>query len=225
MFHLAQVTTAYNETSSSGFGVFMIAYIIIFLLLAVPGIYCTWVLYKKAGKPGWAAIIPFYNTYIFGVISKKPMWMVWTAVLMPLVTWIPLLGLILILFALVILLILLSGFVEQYKTSVLFWLGYIFFPLAAMFFVNKVEYIGEGAVAPVGMSSAQSPLSAPSVTPPTFAPAQQPTQMAQPTAETVAPSQPTYTPPAPAQPTEPSQPTDPQNPENTPPQSNTPVTF
>ena len=33
------------------------------LLLGVAGIVACWLLFKKAGKPGWASIVPFYNVY------------------------------------------------------------------------------------------------------------------------------------------------------------------
>lgn len=33
-----------------------------------------WKIFEKAGKPGWAAVVPFYNIYIFLEIAKKPGW-------------------------------------------------------------------------------------------------------------------------------------------------------
>ncbi|MEK7103832.1 MAG: DUF5684 domain-containing protein [Patescibacteria group bacterium] len=33
-----------------------------------------WVIFKKAGKPGWAAIIPIYNSIVMIEIAKKPTW-------------------------------------------------------------------------------------------------------------------------------------------------------
>lgn len=33
-----------------------------------------WALYKKANKPGWAAIVPIYNTLTLLEIIKKPWW-------------------------------------------------------------------------------------------------------------------------------------------------------
>ncbi|MDA3786720.1 MAG: DUF5684 domain-containing protein [Deltaproteobacteria bacterium] len=34
----------------------------------------TWKIFEKAGQPGWAALIPFYNIYIMLVIAGKPGW-------------------------------------------------------------------------------------------------------------------------------------------------------
>lgn len=46
----------------------------IFILLLVIALYVVyviglWKLFKKAGKQGWEAIIPFYNTYVLVEIS------------------------------------------------------------------------------------------------------------------------------------------------------------
>lgn len=31
-------------------------------------------MFEKAGQPGWAAIIPFYNIYVLTQIAEKPGW-------------------------------------------------------------------------------------------------------------------------------------------------------
>ena len=33
-----------------------------------------WKVFAKAGKPGWAAIVPFYNMYVLVEIVGKPVW-------------------------------------------------------------------------------------------------------------------------------------------------------
>jgi len=33
-----------------------------------------WKIFVKAGKPGWAAIVPIYNAYVFLQIAGKPGW-------------------------------------------------------------------------------------------------------------------------------------------------------
>lgn len=33
-----------------------------------------WVLYVKASQPGWAILIPIYNTYVFLLILGRPWW-------------------------------------------------------------------------------------------------------------------------------------------------------
>jgi len=49
--------------------------IVIFPILAaltILQIIATWLIYKKAGQPGWASIIPFYNFYVLLKIVGKP---------------------------------------------------------------------------------------------------------------------------------------------------------
>ena len=33
-----------------------------------------WKIYEKAGKPGWAALVPIYNAVVFLEIIGKPIW-------------------------------------------------------------------------------------------------------------------------------------------------------
>ena len=42
---------------------FLIVYYIVFLALAILMIVAQWKIFVKAGKPGWASIVPFYNFY------------------------------------------------------------------------------------------------------------------------------------------------------------------
>lgn len=47
---------------------------LIYLLIVIALIYSCWKVFEKAGQPGWAAIIPFYNFYIMLKIANKPGW-------------------------------------------------------------------------------------------------------------------------------------------------------
>lgn len=48
------------------------------LALAVLQLVATWRIYQKAGKPGWACLIPFYNFYVLLEIVGKPgWWLIW----------------------------------------------------------------------------------------------------------------------------------------------------
>ena len=58
--------------------VFNPAFIIICIGLAIIEIAAMWKVFTKAGQPGWAAIIPFYNIYIMTKIAGKPgIWVLW----------------------------------------------------------------------------------------------------------------------------------------------------
>ena len=56
--------------ASSGAGLIVIIYIavIVFEIAAL------WQVFVKAGRPGWAAIIPFYNYYVLLKIVGRPGW-------------------------------------------------------------------------------------------------------------------------------------------------------
>lgn len=47
---------------------------IIPLILSVVIIAGMWKVFTKAGQPGWAVIIPFYNAYVMLKIAGKPGW-------------------------------------------------------------------------------------------------------------------------------------------------------
>ena len=55
------------ETSSSSGG--MVVYMILMLAISVFAIVSMWKVFKKAGKEGWAALIPIYNLVVLFQIS------------------------------------------------------------------------------------------------------------------------------------------------------------
>ena len=62
----------YYEYSSTP--VYSPATTIISLALGVLLIVAMWMIFKKAGKPGWAAIVPFYNIYVMYEITWGSGW-------------------------------------------------------------------------------------------------------------------------------------------------------
>ena len=58
------------DNGSPFFAVFAFAGLVLAALVMVS----QWKIYVKAGQPGWAALIPFYNIYILIKIIEKPMW-------------------------------------------------------------------------------------------------------------------------------------------------------
>ena len=51
------------------------------IVIVIAGI---WKAFEKAGKPGWAAIVPIYNVIVMIEIAKKPLWWI-ILMLIPLV--------------------------------------------------------------------------------------------------------------------------------------------
>ncbi len=46
----------------------------LWLAVVVVAIAAMWVVFGKAGKPGWAAIVPVYNLIVLLEIAGKPIW-------------------------------------------------------------------------------------------------------------------------------------------------------
>ena len=61
---------SYNPLSTGA----LIAILTCSLILGVFLIAAQWKVFVKAGQPGWACIIPIYNTYIMLKIGGKPGW-------------------------------------------------------------------------------------------------------------------------------------------------------
>ena len=57
--------------ASALFGGFWLIAEIILVVLVVAGV---WMIFVKAGKPGWGAIIPFYNWYLLIKVAGRPGW-------------------------------------------------------------------------------------------------------------------------------------------------------
>lgn len=55
------------------------------LFLAIIYIVAQWRIYEKAGRPGWAVLIPFYNIYILLKIIGKPGWWLLLIIFLPIV--------------------------------------------------------------------------------------------------------------------------------------------
>ncbi len=48
--------------------------LLIQLVISVVVVAGFWKVFAKAGQPGWAAIVPFYNVYVMTQIAGKPAW-------------------------------------------------------------------------------------------------------------------------------------------------------
>jgi hypothetical protein len=44
------------------------------IIVAVIMIVSIWKIFDKAGEPGWAAIVPFFNLYVILKVAGKPGW-------------------------------------------------------------------------------------------------------------------------------------------------------
>lgn len=73
-----------NETeqmAAAGIGLFAI---LVYLAIVFFMIASMWKIFGKAGKPGWAAIVPIYNLVVLLEVTRKPTWWI-ILMLIPLV--------------------------------------------------------------------------------------------------------------------------------------------
>ncbi len=66
---------AYDVAASAAATGFMLIYSVFCLALAVVMLVALWKIYKKAGKPGWACIVPFYSQYCLFDIAMGNGWL------------------------------------------------------------------------------------------------------------------------------------------------------
>jgi len=92
-----------------GMGI-MICYLAVLLLIIIG----MWKVFEKAGKPGWAAIIPIYNLVVLLEIVGKPIWWI-ILMLIPLVN-------------LIVYIIVLIELAKRFGKGIGFALGLLFLP-------------------------------------------------------------------------------------------------
>lgn len=71
----AQYTTTYTTNTSSS-GDMSPGVILLYVAVILVYVIAMWRIFDKAKKPGWAAIVPFYNAYIELKIVGRPGWWV-----------------------------------------------------------------------------------------------------------------------------------------------------
>lgn len=109
---------------------FMGIYVIVLLVIAVFAIICMWKIFTKAGQPGWASIIPFYNYYVLFEIA-------WGNGLLFLLLLIPAANF-------VVLIILWVKLAQSFGHSAAFAIGLLFLPIIflPMLAFGSSQYIG-----------------------------------------------------------------------------------
>lgn len=169
---------SYNYSSSSGdaaasafAAMFSGCYSLFMLAFAVLMIVAMWRIFTKAGKPGWAAIVPIYNIIVLLEIVGRPTWWV-VLFLVPLVN---------VVIGLIVAIDLAKSFGKDVGYGLgLYFLSFVFYPILGF---GKAVYMGPSVAA---------------AAPPAYYPPQPPYAPAPPTyAPPTPPSAPVYAPPAP----------------------------
>ncbi|MDQ5882867.1 MAG: hypothetical protein QG648_220, partial [Patescibacteria group bacterium] len=69
MSEYAPAATTLGAFMGIGIGITLLAFAFGLLMII-----SFWKIFTKAGKPGWAAIIPVYNSVVLAQIAKQPWW-------------------------------------------------------------------------------------------------------------------------------------------------------
>jgi uncharacterized protein DUF5684 len=110
-----------------------IAFFIPFLIIYAISVIGMWKTFEKAGKPGWTAIIPVYNTIIMLEIVGKPIWWIFL-ILFPCTSFI---------FAVWTLNLISKSFGQSEGFTIgLVFLGFIFWPILGF---GNYQYLGPSA--------------------------------------------------------------------------------
>lgn len=107
-----------------GFGIFLLGIIVLTII-------AKWKVYEKANQPGWAVLVPFYNTIVFLQIVGKPWWWIF-------LMFIPYVNLIFIVWA-SNMLSKSFGKDEAFTVGIVL-LPYVFYPIIA--FSKDMHYLG-----------------------------------------------------------------------------------
>jgi hypothetical protein len=128
-----------NSGTNGGGGAAVTVLIVLYAAILVLQIAGMWKAFAKAGEPGWAAIIPFYNIYVMLKISGHPGW--WLLLfLIPFVN-------------IVILFIMGVDVAKSFAKSTAFGvglvlLGFIFWPILGFGDAQYVGPAGRGSMVP-----------------------------------------------------------------------------
>jgi hypothetical protein len=122
-------------------GIVGIVFFLLWLGLIVAFFAGFWKVFAKAGQPGWAAIVPIYNVYIWTKIVGRPWWFT-------LLVFIPLVNI-------VISIILCSDLAKSFGRGIGFTLGLIFlvFIFIPVLGFGSDKYIGPAAAGGAGMGA------------------------------------------------------------------------
>jgi len=119
-----------QQNNGGGMGILgMLIYLVVIVLL----IAAMWQIFTKAGKPGWAAIIPIYNIIVLLEIVGRPWW--WLLLL-----FVPIVNLVI---AILMYIDLAKSFGKGVGFALgLLFLGFIFFPILGF---GSARYLGPAA--------------------------------------------------------------------------------
>ena len=71
---------SYNGLDSTGLAAILGTYLLFMVVIGLVMIISLWKIFAKAGKPGWAVLVPIYNIIVLLEVVKKPV--IWILLLL-----------------------------------------------------------------------------------------------------------------------------------------------
>jgi hypothetical protein len=96
--------------------------LIVYIAIMVFMIVSLWIVFKKAGQPGWAAIIPIFNFIVLLRVASRPWWWVF-AILLLLIPFVN------ILLLLVVMIFVSIGVAKNFGQGAGFTVGLVLLPI------------------------------------------------------------------------------------------------
>lgn len=144
-----------------------IGIIMLLVVIGILSIVALWILFNKAHEHGWAAIVPFYNSFVLFKISWGNGWLFLIPTVINIISYatgndgaMGIVNTILGIFLLVFCIMTLYKFAQAYGQGVGFTIGLIFLDtifLCIMAFSSKIQFVGT----PVKGAAAAAPAAAP----------------------------------------------------------------
>ena len=116
-----------EDGGGAGLALVILVFSVVCLVVLIGGLVGAWKVFEKAGRPGWASIIPIYNIVVICEIVGRPVW--WVAL-----TFVPCIGL-------VVGIILAVDLAQSFGKS---WFPYVIYPLIGF---SDARYLGPAAMA------------------------------------------------------------------------------
>jgi hypothetical protein len=137
------LAAAFQEDTNRGSGgagligaLFGGAFVLVWLAVVVLIFVSLWKIFEKAGKPGWAGIVPIYNAIVLLEIVGRPIW--WFVLLL-----VPCVGIVV---GIILCIDVAKSFGKDAGYGIgLALLGFIFFPMLAF---GDARYVGPAAATP-----------------------------------------------------------------------------
>ena len=150
------------DVESGGMAALLAIYIIAVIVIYVIAVIGLWKMYVKAGRPGWAAIIPVYNWWVWIEIIGRPKWWFWALVASILISWIPVIGWILNIGVFVLFIIASIDMAKCFGKGTGFGIGlaflsFIFAPILGFGDARYVGAVAAGPQGPMGMGTPPPP--------------------------------------------------------------------